>query len=169
MLVCGIMTWLRKANQITSKKICTNILIKRIRYEMFYINLHCQYLHDLNSLKVGHNRGDEFTFHWWDHVFNKAASSIVVESTQVWYSTILYVYMYKTCIGQYYVSCDEYSETCLCQDLCNTFYSLFWLQFHCEACLKLQPVGFIFWSINKMYIILAKNCKFDLLHVLSLV
>lgn len=31
---------------------------------------------------VGHNRGDEFTFHWWDHVFNKAASSIVVESTQ---------------------------------------------------------------------------------------
>lgn len=31
---------------------------------------------------MGHNRGDEFTFHWWDHVFNKAASSIVVESTQ---------------------------------------------------------------------------------------
>lgn len=35
-----------------------------------------------DSHGVGHNRGDEFTFHWWDHVFNKAASSIVVESTQ---------------------------------------------------------------------------------------
>lgn len=35
-----------------------------------------------DSYGVGHNRGDEFTFHWWDHVFNKAASSIVVESTQ---------------------------------------------------------------------------------------
>lgn len=94
----------KKANQITSKKICTNILIKRIRYEMLHINLYCQYLRDFYSLKVGHNRGDEFTFHWWDHVFNKAASSIVVESTQVWYSTILYVYMYlyKTCVRQVY-------------------------------------------------------------------
>ncbi|XP_011435817.3 G patch domain-containing protein 4 [Magallana gigas] len=35
-----------------------------------------------DSHGVGHNRGDEFTFHWWDHVFNKAASSIVVEATQ---------------------------------------------------------------------------------------
>lgn len=35
-----------------------------------------------DSHGVGHNRGDEFTFHWWDHVFNKAASSIMVESTQ---------------------------------------------------------------------------------------
>lgn len=80
---------------------------------MLCINLYCQFLHDFVSLQVGHNRGDEFTFHWWDHVFNKAASSIVVESTQVWYRTVLYVYMYKTRIGQCYISCDEYSETCL--------------------------------------------------------
>ncbi|VDI42040.1 Hypothetical predicted protein [Mytilus galloprovincialis] len=30
---------------------------------------------------VGHNKGDEFTFQWWDHVFNKAASSISVKSS----------------------------------------------------------------------------------------
>ncbi|XP_062600063.1 LOW QUALITY PROTEIN: G patch domain-containing protein 4-like [Saccostrea cucullata] len=31
---------------------------------------------------VGHNTGDEFTFHWWDHVFNKAANSIEVNTTE---------------------------------------------------------------------------------------
>ncbi|XP_052084917.1 G patch domain-containing protein 4-like [Mytilus californianus] len=30
---------------------------------------------------VGHNKGDEFTFQWWDHVFNKAANSISVKSS----------------------------------------------------------------------------------------
>uniref|UniRef100_A0AAQ5X9H6 G patch domain-containing protein 4 n=1 Tax=Amphiprion ocellaris TaxID=80972 RepID=A0AAQ5X9H6_AMPOC len=25
---------------------------------------------------VGHKEGDQFTFHWWDHVFNKASSSL---------------------------------------------------------------------------------------------
>ncbi|XP_022307009.2 G patch domain-containing protein 4-like isoform X1 [Crassostrea virginica] len=35
-----------------------------------------------DSHGVGHNRGDEFSFHWWDHVFNKAASSISVQTTQ---------------------------------------------------------------------------------------
>jgi hypothetical protein len=34
-------------------------------------------------LQVGHNKGDEFTFQWWDHVFNKAASSISVKSEDV--------------------------------------------------------------------------------------
>lgn len=29
---------------------------------------------------VGHNEGDQFTFHWWDHVFNKASSSLQVEA-----------------------------------------------------------------------------------------
>lgn len=29
---------------------------------------------------VGHNEGDQFTFHWWDHVFNKASSSLQVET-----------------------------------------------------------------------------------------
>jgi len=28
---------------------------------------------------MGHNRAEEFEFHWWDHVFNKAAKSIKVE------------------------------------------------------------------------------------------
>ncbi|KAI4811358.1 hypothetical protein KUCAC02_014268 [Chaenocephalus aceratus] len=31
---------------------------------------------------VGHKEGDEFTFHWWDHVFNKASASLQVESDQ---------------------------------------------------------------------------------------
>ncbi|CAH1788842.1 unnamed protein product [Owenia fusiformis] len=31
---------------------------------------------------VGHNLGDEFSFHWWDHVFNKAASNINVKTTE---------------------------------------------------------------------------------------
>lgn len=31
---------------------------------------------------VGHNMGEQFTFHWWDHAFNRAASSITVESSQ---------------------------------------------------------------------------------------
>ncbi|KAL5019794.1 hypothetical protein ScPMuIL_002686 [Solemya velum] len=28
---------------------------------------------------VGHDPGEEFTYNWWDHVFNKAANSIQVE------------------------------------------------------------------------------------------
>ncbi|KAJ8398410.1 hypothetical protein AAFF_G00426650 [Aldrovandia affinis] len=31
---------------------------------------------------VGHHQGEQFTFHWWDHVFNKASSNLVVESGQ---------------------------------------------------------------------------------------
>lgn len=31
---------------------------------------------------VGHKEGDQFTFHWWDHVFNKASSSLQVESDE---------------------------------------------------------------------------------------
>jgi len=31
---------------------------------------------------VGHNRAEEFEFHWWDHVFNKAAKSVKVEDNQ---------------------------------------------------------------------------------------
>ncbi|XP_069102017.1 G patch domain-containing protein 4-like [Argopecten irradians] len=31
---------------------------------------------------VGHKKGDEFAFHWWDHVFNKAASNISVNTTK---------------------------------------------------------------------------------------
>ena len=33
--------------------------------------------------QVGHDAGKEFSFHWWDHMFNKAASSIQVETTEV--------------------------------------------------------------------------------------
>ncbi|XP_053330897.1 G patch domain-containing protein 4 [Spea bombifrons] len=29
---------------------------------------------------VGHNSAEQFTFHWWDHVFNQTASSIAVEA-----------------------------------------------------------------------------------------
>ncbi|KAL0984829.1 hypothetical protein UPYG_G00147640 [Umbra pygmaea] len=29
---------------------------------------------------MGHHQGKQFTFHWWDHVFNKAASNLEVES-----------------------------------------------------------------------------------------
>lgn len=33
--------------------------------------------------QVGHKEGEQFTFHWWDHVFNKASSNLQVESDQV--------------------------------------------------------------------------------------
>lgn len=35
-----------------------------------------------DSAGVGHNSAEQFTFHWWDHVFNKTASSISVEPDQ---------------------------------------------------------------------------------------
>ncbi|XP_061633644.1 G patch domain-containing protein 4 [Phyllopteryx taeniolatus] len=35
-----------------------------------------------NKSGVGHKEGEQFTFHWWDHVFNKASSSLEVESHQ---------------------------------------------------------------------------------------
>ena len=35
-----------------------------------------------NKSGLGHDHGSEFTFHWWDHIFNKAASSIKVSSTE---------------------------------------------------------------------------------------
>ncbi|KAK2172471.1 hypothetical protein NP493_954g00001 [Ridgeia piscesae] len=31
---------------------------------------------------VGHDPGKEFSYHWWDHVFNKAASRIQVHNTE---------------------------------------------------------------------------------------
>ncbi|XP_072917415.1 G patch domain-containing protein 4 isoform X1 [Hemitrygon akajei] len=31
---------------------------------------------------IGHRMGEQFTFHWWDHVFNKAAANIVVETVE---------------------------------------------------------------------------------------
>ncbi|XP_068616432.1 G patch domain-containing protein 4 [Brachionichthys hirsutus] len=31
---------------------------------------------------VGHKEGEQFSFHWWDHVFNKASSTLQVESDQ---------------------------------------------------------------------------------------
>jgi len=33
-----------------------------------------------NKGGLGHNQGSDFTFHWWDHIFNKAANSIEVTS-----------------------------------------------------------------------------------------
>ncbi|CAB3999064.1 G patch domain-containing 4-like, partial [Paramuricea clavata] len=35
-----------------------------------------------NTLGVGFDVGKEFTNHWWDHLFNKAASNIVVEESK---------------------------------------------------------------------------------------
>ncbi|XP_062848529.1 G patch domain-containing protein 4 [Trichomycterus rosablanca] len=31
---------------------------------------------------IGHKESEQFTFHWWDHVFNKASAGLVVESAQ---------------------------------------------------------------------------------------
>ncbi|KAK6466984.1 G patch domain-containing protein 4 [Huso huso] len=31
---------------------------------------------------VGHHEGEQFTFHWWDHVFNKASSNLAVEASE---------------------------------------------------------------------------------------
>uniref|UniRef100_A0A674JYE7 G patch domain-containing protein 4 n=1 Tax=Terrapene triunguis TaxID=2587831 RepID=A0A674JYE7_9SAUR len=32
---------------------------------------------------VGHDPAEQFTFHWWDHLFNKSAANISVEAGQV--------------------------------------------------------------------------------------
>lgn len=43
----------------------------------------CLYLRCTVCIQMGHNEGEQFSFHWWDHVFNKASSGLVVESGQV--------------------------------------------------------------------------------------
>ncbi|XP_063169014.1 G patch domain-containing protein 4 isoform X2 [Candoia aspera] len=35
-----------------------------------------------NTAGVGHNSAEEFTCHWWDHLFNSSAASITVEAGQ---------------------------------------------------------------------------------------
>jgi len=35
-----------------------------------------------NTNGLGHDTGSEFSFHWWDHIFNKAASSFTVNETE---------------------------------------------------------------------------------------
>lgn len=35
-----------------------------------------------NTGGLGHDQGAEFTFHWWDHIFNKAASSFKVNESE---------------------------------------------------------------------------------------
>jgi len=35
-----------------------------------------------NTMGLGHDQGAEFTFHWWDHIFNKAASSFKVNESE---------------------------------------------------------------------------------------
>jgi len=35
-----------------------------------------------NTMGLGHDQGAEFTFHWWDHIFNKAASSFKVNENE---------------------------------------------------------------------------------------
>ncbi|NWR54207.1 GPTC4 protein, partial [Bucorvus abyssinicus] len=36
----------------------------------------------LCTSQVGHDAAEPFAFHWWDHVFNKAAANIAVEAGQ---------------------------------------------------------------------------------------
>ena len=36
-----------------------------------------------NSTGLGYDMGEQFKFHWWDHVFNKAANNITVKKDQV--------------------------------------------------------------------------------------
>jgi len=35
-----------------------------------------------NTMGLGHDQGAEFTFHWWDHIFNKAANSFKVNESE---------------------------------------------------------------------------------------
>ncbi|XP_061461810.1 G patch domain-containing protein 4 isoform X2 [Rhineura floridana] len=35
-----------------------------------------------DSAGVGHNAAEQFTFHWWDHLFNSSAANIAVETGQ---------------------------------------------------------------------------------------
>lgn len=36
-----------------------------------------------NSSGLGYDIGEQFKFHWWDHVFNKAADNLSVRKEQV--------------------------------------------------------------------------------------
>uniref|UniRef100_A0A670YMM1 G patch domain-containing protein 4 n=1 Tax=Pseudonaja textilis TaxID=8673 RepID=A0A670YMM1_PSETE len=36
-----------------------------------------------NTAGVGHDSAEEFTYHWWDHLFNSSAANITVEAEQV--------------------------------------------------------------------------------------
>ncbi|XP_032087249.1 G patch domain-containing protein 4 isoform X1 [Thamnophis elegans] len=35
-----------------------------------------------NTAGVGHDSAEEFTYHWWDHLFNSSAANITVDSEQ---------------------------------------------------------------------------------------
>ncbi|XP_070616689.1 G patch domain-containing protein 4 [Erythrolamprus reginae] len=35
-----------------------------------------------NTVGVGHDAAEEFTYHWWDHLFNTSAANITVEAEQ---------------------------------------------------------------------------------------
>ncbi|XP_070809204.1 G patch domain-containing protein 4 [Pituophis catenifer annectens] len=35
-----------------------------------------------NTAGVGHDSAEEFTYHWWDHLFNSSAANITVEAEQ---------------------------------------------------------------------------------------
>lgn len=53
------------------------------------------------SFQVGHKLGDQFTFNWWDHVFNKASSNLSVEAGQV-------VLLSTQCLPLHLHSCQNY-------------------------------------------------------------
>jgi hypothetical protein len=56
---------------------------------------------------VGHDPSEQFTYHWWEHAFNKAANNIQVSTTKVSEQTFC-----KTSLT--YISCRCYTlGTCL--------------------------------------------------------
>ena len=44
---------------------------------------------------IGHNRAKEFTNHWWDHAFNKAAKNITVTTSEVCNFLFEIIYFYS--------------------------------------------------------------------------
>uniref|UniRef100_A0A672RPR8 G patch domain-containing protein 4 n=1 Tax=Sinocyclocheilus grahami TaxID=75366 RepID=A0A672RPR8_SINGR len=53
---------------------------------------------------------EQFTFHWWDHVFNRASFSLVVETGQVKYSALNMHF-------QMFLYCNQLSCLCFCLSL----------------------------------------------------
>ena len=61
---------------------CSELTIRMCKEHyslVWYIILHCLCF----IVQVGYDAGDQFSFHWWDHVFNKTVKSIVVQENDV--------------------------------------------------------------------------------------
>lgn len=53
-----------------------------------------------NKNGLGLDPSDQFVFHWWDHVFNKVASSIKIEDSngEVFFQNSILIFLQRLCL-----------------------------------------------------------------------